>query len=59
MPRELGRFTLGNAGFIEVFTEEDGTNYLYVTTFNPGTMILSPFSSPHCAVCNVHVAAAY
>ena len=38
MPRELGRFKLGNAGFIEVFTEEDGANYLYITTFNPGTV---------------------
>jgi len=34
MPRLLGSFHLGHAGFIEVFVEEDGSQYLYMTTFN-------------------------
>jgi len=33
-PRELGKFSLSHAGFVEVFTEEDGSEYLYITTFN-------------------------
>ena len=36
-PRELGKFSLSHAGFVEVFTEEDGTEYLYITTFNAGS----------------------
>merc|ERR1712215_134748 len=35
MPRELGRFHVAHAGFIEVYdTEADGKD-LYITTFNP------------------------
>lgn len=35
MPRELGRFELAHAGFVEVFTAEEGEKYMYITTFNP------------------------
>jgi len=35
LPRELGRFTLKNAGFIEVFDNDDGGKLMIITTFNP------------------------
>jgi len=35
MPRELGRFHLPHAGFVEVFDTEDGRKDMYFTTFNP------------------------
>jgi len=34
MPREIGRFKLPHAGFIEVFDTEEGGKDLYFTTFN-------------------------
>jgi len=34
MPRLVGKFPLAHAGFIEVFVEEDGSQYMYITTFN-------------------------
>ena len=36
MPRLVGKFPLAHAGFIEVFVEEDGSQYMYITTFNAG-----------------------
>ena len=35
MPRFLGSFKLGHAGFVEVFDREDGGKDMYFTTFNP------------------------
>ena len=35
MPRELGRFHLPHAGFIEVYDNEAGQKDMYITTFNP------------------------
>merc|ERR1711992_361676 len=35
MPKELGRFHLGHAGFIEAYDNEEGKKDLYITTFNP------------------------
>ena len=35
MPRELGRFKLPHAGFVEVYDKEDGGMDMYFTTFNP------------------------
>jgi len=35
-PRKLGEFDLAHAGFIELFTEDDGQQCLYFTTFNAG-----------------------
>ena len=34
MPRELGRFRVAHAGFVEVFDKADGGKDLYITTFN-------------------------
>jgi len=35
MPRLLGKFKLAHAGFVEVFVEESGSQFMYITTFNP------------------------
>merc|ERR1712198_282508 len=35
MPKELGRFHIPHAGFIEVYDNEEGKKDLYITTFNP------------------------
>ena len=35
MPRELGRFHIPHAGFIEVYDNEAGDKDMYITTFNP------------------------
>jgi len=35
MPKELGRFHLGHAGFIEVYDNDAGLKDMYITTFNP------------------------
>ena len=31
-----GKFSLSHAGFIEVYEQEDGEQYMYITTFNAG-----------------------
>jgi len=35
MPRELGRFNVAHAGFIEVYDTEAGGKDMYITSFNP------------------------
>merc|ERR1712055_961918 len=35
MPKELGRFHIPHAGFIEAYDNEEGKKDLYITTFNP------------------------
>merc|ERR1712156_1325574 len=35
MPKEIGRFHIPHAGFIEAYDNEEGKKDLYITTFNP------------------------
>jgi hypothetical protein len=35
MPKELGRFHIPHAGFIEAYDNEEGKKDLFITTFNP------------------------